>query len=200
MSFLVTKEAIDFTAKSVLPDGSIQDKFNLREYAEGKYAVLFFYPLDFTFVCPTEIIAFSNRIGSFYERNAVVIGVSVDSHFCHVAWRNTPIKSGGIGNVTYPLVSDLSKSISRDYGVLVEDSVSLRGTFVIDKNFIIRYAGVNDLPIGRNIDEILRIIDAAQHNDEYGEVCPAGWYKDKDAIQPNHESIADYLASHKDEL
>lgn len=200
MSFLVTKEAIDFNAKCILPDGSIESNFNLRGYTEGKYAVLFFYPLDFTFVCPTEIIAFSNRIDAFHERNTVVVGISVDSHFCHLAWRNTPLKSGGIGDIAYPLVSDISKSISRDYGVLIEDSISLRATFIIDKNFIIRHATVNDLPIGRSVEEVLRIVDAVQHSDEHGEVCPAGWNRSKDALQPNQESIADYLSSHKDDL
>ncbi|AHX11478.1 ahpC/TSA family protein [Neorickettsia helminthoeca str. Oregon] len=200
MSVLVGKKAIDFTAKAVMKGGSFCDDFNLQEQLLGKYGVLFFYPLDFTFVCPTEIIAFNNRISAFTERDAVVIGVSVDSHFSHAAWRNSSVKDGGIGEIEYPLVSDLKKSISRDYQVLIDDSVALRATFIIDPDFNVRSAAVNDLNIGRNVDEILRILDALRHSAEYGEVCPAGWNKGKEAMRATHEGVSDYLASNKDEL
>ncbi|ACT69511.1 antioxidant, AhpC/Tsa family [Neorickettsia risticii str. Illinois] len=200
MSTLVGKKAFDFTAKAVLKNGSFCDDFNLQRELSGKYGVLFFYPLDFTFVCPTEIIAFSNRIPAFIERNAVVVGVSVDSHFSHFAWRSLPVKDGGIGSIGYTLVSDITKSISRDYQVLLDDAVALRGTFIIDPNFVIRVAHVNDLNVGRNVDEVLRTLDALKYSDENGEVCPAGWSKGKEAIKATHESVSDYLASNRDEL
>lgn len=200
MTGLVTKEAIDFTAKAILADGTICNNFNLKEQLYGKYGVLFFYPLNFTFVCPTEIIAFHNRMAAFSERNTVVIGISIDSHFSHLAWRNTPIKNGGIGEINFPLVSDISKSISKNYEVLIEDSIALRATIIIDKDFIVRHVSINDLPLGRNVDEILRIIDAVQYNEQYGEVCPAGWNRAKEGMKATAESAADYLASNKNDL
>lgn len=195
MSVLVGKNAPDFTANAVMADNQINDKFNLKSFLNGKPAVLFFYPLDFTFVCPSEIIAFSNRIEEFKSRGVEVIGVSVDSHFTHLAWKKTAINDGGIGDIQYPLVADLTKQIARDYDVLIEDAgVALRGTFLIDKNFVVRHQLVNDLPLGRNIDEAIRMVDTLQFFEEHGEVCPAGWQKGKKAMTPNAEGVASYLA------
>ena len=194
MSSLVTKEAPDFTAKAVLGNNIIED-FTLSAH-RGKYVVLFFYPLDFTFVCPSEIIAFDKALDRFKEKNAEVIGVSVDSEFTHFAWKNTAVEDGGIGQIRYPLVADLSKSISRDYGVLLDDSVALRGLFLIDKEGVVRHALVNDLPLGWNVDEALRILDALQFTEEHGEVCPANWKEGEDAMKPTAEGVASYLAKH----
>jgi peroxiredoxin (alkyl hydroperoxide reductase subunit C) len=194
MSSLVTKQAPDFTAQAVLPDNSFAE-LTLSSY-RGKYVVLFFYPLDFTFVCPSEIIAFDKAVEQFEQKNTQVIGVSVDSHFTHLAWKNTPRDQGGIGQVKYPLVADLSKTISGDYGVLFGDEVALRGLFLIDKEGIVRHALVNDLPLGRNVDEALRLVDALQFTEEHGEVCPANWREGEDAMKPSAEGVAEYLAKH----
>ena len=194
MSALVTKEAPDFTAQAVLADNSFAE-LTLSSY-RGKYVVLFFYPLDFTFVCPSEIIAFDKAVSKFQERNAELIGVSVDSHFTHLAWKNTPRDQGGIGQVGYPLVADLSKKISEQYGVLFGGEVALRGLFLIDKEGIVRHALVNDLPLGRSVDEALRILDALQFTEEHGEVCPANWREGEDAMKPTAEGVAEYLAKH----
>jgi peroxiredoxin (alkyl hydroperoxide reductase subunit C) len=195
MSTLVTKEAPDFTAQAVMPDNTFAE-LTLSSY-RGKYVVLFFYPLDFTFVCPSEIIAFDKELEKFKERNAEVIGVSVDSHYTHVAWKSTPRGEGGIGNVRYPLVADLRKNIARDYGILLNDSIALRGLFLIDKKGIVRHALVNDLPLGRSVEEVLRILDALQYTEEHGEVCPANWEKGKEAMKPTAEGVASYLARNK---
>lgn len=197
---LVTKSAIDFIAPTVLSDGKVVDDFCLSKHVKNKYAVLFFYPLDFTFVCPTELISLNNKISEFAKRNVEVIGISVDSKFSHSHWRKTPIKEGGIGEISYPLVSDIKKSISRDYGILYDDSIALRATFIIDEKFIVRHQSINDLPLGRSIDELIRTIDAIEHNKEHGEVCPAGWKKGKPAMQASDEGVADYLNSHSEEL
>ncbi len=197
---LVCKHAPDFTAKAVSSDGNIIDNFNFKAQVQNKYSVLFFYPLDFTFVCPTEIIAFSNRIEAFKELNTEVIGISVDSHFSHHAWRNTPRNKGGIGEIAFPLVADLSKSISTDYGVLLDGSLALRGTFIIDRNFIVRHQSINDLPIGRNVDEIIRLIKAFQFTEEHGEVCPSNWEEGKTGMNPDSEGVAKYLADNSDKL
>ena len=190
----VQGEAPDFAAQAVMPDGSF-DELKLSSY-KGKYVVLFFYPLDFTFVCPTEILAMSDRLGEFKERGAEVIGVSVDSHFSHIAWRNQERKKGGIGEVTYPLVSDLDKSIAREYGVLLEKpGIALRGLFIIDKEQVVRQITINDLPLGRNVDEILRLIDAVQFSDEHGEVCPVGWQKGDKAMKPDQAGLEEYAAA-----
>jgi peroxiredoxin (alkyl hydroperoxide reductase subunit C) len=194
MAVLVGKTAPDFTATAVMPDNSFDDKFNLKSYLNGKIGVLFFYPLDFTFVCPSEIIAFHNRLDAFKERKAEVIGVSVDSHFTHLAWKKTDVKDGGIGNVQYPLVADLTKNIARDYDVLVNEAVAFRGTFLIDQNFVVRHQIVNDLPLGRNIDEAIRMVDSLIFHQEHGEVCPAGWNKGQTGMKPNAEGVASYLA------
>ena len=194
MSALVTKEAPDFTAQAVMPDNSFEE-LTLSSY-RGQYVVLFFYPLDFTFVCPSEIIAFDKALPKFQQKNAQVLGVSVDSHFTHLAWKNTSREQGGIGQIDYPLVADLSKKIAEDYGVLFDGEVALRGLFLIDKEGIIRHALVNDLPLGRNVDEALRILDALQFHEQHGEVCPANWHLGEEAMTPTAEGVAGYLAAH----
>ncbi len=198
---IVTKKAPDFTANAVLGNNEIVDNFNLYENFGEKGTVLFFYPLDFTFVCPSEIIAFDHRLDEFTSRGVNVIGCSVDSHFTHLAWKNTPVDKGGIGQVRYPLVADLTKQISRDYDVLLEDAgIALRGSFLIDTDGTVRHAVINDLPLGRNIDEMLRMVDAMQFTNEHGEVCPAGWHKGEEGMKPAPEGVADYLAKHAEEL
>ncbi|MBC8330287.1 MAG: peroxiredoxin [Planctomycetes bacterium] len=193
MSVLVAKEAPDFTATAVMADGSFKDDFKLSDQ-RGKYVVLFFYPLDFTFVCPSELIAFDHRIAEFEKRGVQVVGCSVDSHFTHLAWRNTEINNGGIGPVKYPLVADLTKNISRDYDVLLNEAVALRGSFLIDKAGVVRHQVVNDLPLGRNIDEMLRMIDALKFTEAHGEVCPAGWKDGEAGMKPSTAGVAEYLA------
>ncbi len=197
---LVTNPAPDFTATAVLADGSIVEDFNLMKNLGEKGAVLFFYPLDFTFVCPSEIIAFSHRIEEFTSRGVNVIGVSVDSQFSHFAWRETPVEKGGIGKVKFPLVADLSKQISKDYDVLFGGSVALRGSFLIDADGTVRHSVVNDLPLGRNIDEMIRMVDTMIFTNEHGEVCPAGWQKGDEGMKADTEGVADYLAKHESEL
>ncbi|OEY86506.1 alkyl hydroperoxide reductase [Wolbachia pipientis] len=197
---LIQKSAIDFTAPAVLSDGKINDKFCFSEYVKGKCAVLFFYPLNFTFVCPTEIISFNNKINDFAKRDTEVLGVSVDSKFSHHQWRKTSPHDGGIGKISYTLISDITKSISKEYGVLHDESFALRATFIIDDKFVVRHQSINDLPLGRNIEEYIRIIDAIKHNEEFSEVCPAGWRKGKQAMQASDEGVADYLNSHSEEL
>jgi len=195
---LVTKEAPDFTATAVMPDNTFGE-VKLSHY-RGKHVILFFYPLDFTFVCPSEIIAFNKKLSEFKSRNCEVIGASIDSEFSHLAWKNTPVEKGGIGNVQFPLVADITKSISRDYGILFNEAVALRGLFLIDKEGIVRHSVINDLPLGRNIDEALRILEALQFVEKHGEVCPANWQEGKSAMEPTSEGVAKFLAEHTDEL
>jgi peroxiredoxin (alkyl hydroperoxide reductase subunit C) len=190
---LVTKPAPEFKAQTVLADNTIAEK-SLSELRGNKYAVVFFYPLDFTFVCPSEIVAFDRKHDEFKKRNCEVIGISVDSQFTHLAWKNTPLEKGGIGNVKFPLVADLTKQISEKYGVLFDGAVALRGLFLIDKAGIVRHAVINDLPLGRNIDEALRMLDALQYHEQYGEVCPANWKKGEAAMKPTQTGVAEYLA------
>ncbi len=197
---LVTNPAPDFTATAVLADGSIVEDFKLSENYGKKGTVVFFYPLDFTFVCPSEIIAFSRRYEEFQKRGVNVVGVSVDSQFSHFAWRETPVKKGGIGSINFPLVADITKNIARDYDVLLNDAVALRGSFLIDDKGIVRHAVINDLPLGRNVDEMLRMIDAQQFTDEFGEVCPAGWQKGDEGMKADAEGVAEYLTRHESEL
>jgi peroxiredoxin (alkyl hydroperoxide reductase subunit C) len=199
MSVLVTKEAPDFTAAAVLPDGSIKENFKLSDL-RGKYVVLFFYPLDFTFVCPTEIIAHDKRLDEFKKRKVEVIAVSIDSQFSHAAWRNTPVNKGGIGPVKFPMVADVNHEITRAYGVEHPASIALRASFLIDKDGNVRHQVVNDLPLGRNVDEMLRVVDALQFHEKHGEVCPAGWQKGEDGMKPTADGVADYLSSHSEEL
>lgn len=194
MSEIVTKPAPDFTAQAVMPENSIGE-LKLSAY-RGKYVVLFFYPLDFTFVCPSEIIAFDKKLDVFKEKGCEVIGVSVDSQFTHLAWKNTPRDKGGLGNIRFPLVADLDKNIARSYGVLFNDSVALRGLFLIDQKGIVRHCVINDLPIGRNVDEAIRTLDALQFHEKHGEVCPANWKPGEDAMKPTADGVATYLAKH----
>jgi peroxiredoxin 2/4 len=194
MCTLVTKEAPDFTATAVMPDNSFAE-LKLSSY-RGKYVVLFFYPLDFTFVCPSEIIAFDAALQKFKNKNAEVISVSVDSHFTHLAWKNTPRKQGGIGDIRYPMVADLNKNIARDFGVLLGGGIALRGLFLIDKSGVVRHALINDLPIGRSVDEALRVLDALQFHEKHGDVCPANWHEGEEAMKPTAEGVAQYLGKH----
>jgi len=194
MSSLVTKPAPDFTATAVMPDDTFAD-LTLSSY-QGKYVVLFFYPLDFTFVCPSEIIAFDKAVARFKAKNTEVIGVSVDSHFTHLAWKNTPRNEGGIGAIQYPLVADLDKKISEKYGVLLDAGIALRGLFLIDSKGVVRHALVNDLPLGRSVDEALRLVDALQFHEKHGDVCPANWHAGEEAMKPNAKGVAEYLAKH----
>ena len=193
MSVLVGEKAPDFTATAVMSNNTMNESFTLSDYIKGKLGVLFFYPLDFTFVCPSEIISFDKKLDEFRNRGAEVIAVSVDSAFTHLAYKNTPINDGGIGQVRFPMVSDITKQISRDYDVLYENSISYRGTFLIDKDGVVRHQVVNDLPLGRNVEEAIRMVDALLYHEKHGEVCPANWEPGKEAIVPNKEGIASYL-------
>lgn len=201
MSILVGRKAPDFTAAAVLGNGEIVGSFQLSEEIKGKYGLIFFYPLDFTFVCPSELIAFNNRFAEFEKRNTVLIGVSIDSQFSHSTWRKTPVQNGGVGEVRYPLVADVNHYICQAYGVEHPTAhVALRGTFLIDKQGIVRSQIVNDLPLGRNVDEMLRLIDALQFHEKHGEVCPAGWNKGDIAIKPTEKGIAEFLTERADAL
>lgn len=192
---LVGKQAPDFTAQAVMPDNTINESFSLMEYLAGSYGWIFFYPLDFTFVCPSEILAHDHRLELFKLANTKVVGISVDSQFSHLAWKNTPVDKGGLGQVRFPLVSDLNKTIARSFGVLIEDAgVAYRGSFLIDRSGLVRHATINDLPLGRNVDEALRVVDALQFHEEHGEVCPAGWTKGKKGMTATPEGVAKYLA------
>jgi len=192
---LVAKKAPNFKAQAVMADNSIEE-LSLSSY-KGKYVVLFFYPLDFTFVCPSEIIAFDDALEEFQKRNCEVVGISVDSQYSHWAWKNTPRDQGGLGQVRFPIVADLKKKISKKYGVLLKEAgVALRGLFILDKEGIVHHATINHLSLGRNVDEVLRVVDALQFTEEHGEVCPANWHPGDDAMKPTAEGVAEYLASH----
>ena len=191
MAAHVQKPAPDFTATAVVNE-EFNDKFKLSDY-RGKYVVLFFYPLDFTFVCPTEIIAFSDRVKEFHDRNAEVIGCSIDSHFSHLAWIQQARNVGGLGGLKYPLVADLTKKIAADYGVLLDGGIALRGTFLIDKEGIVQAITIHNLPLGRSVDEALRVLDALQHFEKHGEVCPADWQKGALTIKPGVKESKAYF-------
>ena len=198
---LVTRQAPDFTSSAVLGNGEIVNNFNFKKHVNGKAAVLFFYPLDFTFVCPSELIAFDHRYEEFQKRGVEVVGVSIDSEFTHNAWRNTPTENGGIGAVKYALAADVKHEIAKAYGIEhPEEGVALRGSFLIDKNGVVRHQVVNDLPLGRNIDEMLRMVDALQFHEEHGEVCPAQWEKGKEGMKDSPEGVAKYLKQNADKL
>jgi peroxiredoxin (alkyl hydroperoxide reductase subunit C) len=201
MSVLVGRPAPDFTAAAVMADGSIKENFRLSDFQGRKYVALFFWPLDFTFVCPSEIIAHHNRLKQFEERNVQLIGVSIDSAFTHYAWRNTPIDKGGIGAVGFPMVADVKREIMRAYGVEhPSEGVALRASFLIDKRGIVQHQVVNNLPLGREVDEMLRLVDALQFTEQHGEVCPAGWRKGASGMQATAEGVARYLAQHASTL
>lgn len=193
MSVLVQKPAPDFKAQAVMPDGSFKE-ITLSDY-KGKYVLLFFYPLDFTFVCPTEIIAFSDRCAEFSQLGVQVIGVSIDSHFTHLAWRNMSRDQGGLGNIEYPLVADINKKIARDYDVLIDDAVALRGLFLIDQKGTVRHQVVNDLPLGRSVDEALRMVQALQFFEKNGEVCPANWKEGSRTIKPTVQESKKFFSA-----
>ena len=195
MAVLVGKKAPDFTATAVLGNNEITT-ITFSEATKGKYAVVFFYPLDFTFVCPSELIAFDHRLEEFKKRNVEVFGVSIDSQFTHLAWKNTPVEKGGIGQVGYTLVADIKHEIAKAYDVEAEGGVAFRGTFLIDKSGVVQHQYVNNLPLGRNSDETLRLVDALQFTEEHGEVCPAGWNKGKAGMKASTAGVAEYLAEH----
>ena len=200
MAVLVGKKAPDFHAAAVLGNGEIVDDYSLSGASRGKYAVVFFYPLDFTFVCPSELIAFDHRLEEFKKRNVEVIGVSIDSQFTHSAWRNTPVEKGGIGQVGYTLVADVKHEICKAYDVEAADGVAYRGSFLIDREGVVRHQVVNDLPLGRNIDEMIRMIDALQFTEEHGKVCPAGWNKGKSGMKADAAGVAKYLSENAGQL
>jgi len=181
-------------ATAVTETGEFKD-VTLADYKD-QYVLLYFYPLDFTFVCPSEILAFNSKVAEFKERNVQLLGVSIDSHFSHLAWRNTPVEKGGIGQIDYPLIADVTKNIARDYGVLHNESIALRGLFLIDKAGIVQHSTINNLPLGRNVEEALRMVDALQYTEQHGEVCPANWKKGQDAMKPTADGVADYLSKH----
>ena len=197
---LVTNKAPDFTATTVMGNNEIKEDFNLYENFGENGTVLFFYPLDFTFVCPSEIIAFDHRLAEFHDRGINLIGVSVDSQFSHFAWKETPVNKGGIGQIKYPLVADLTKDIAKSYDVLLDGGVALRGSFLIDKDGTVRHAVINDLPLGRNIDEMIRMVDAMLFTNEHGEVCAAGWNKGDEGMKADTKGVAEYLAKHEGDL
>ncbi len=200
MSVLVTQQAPDFTAPAVMPNGAIEENFKLSDL-RGQYVVLFFYPLDFTFVCPTEIIAHHKRMSQFKAKGVEVVGVSIDSQFTHFAWRNTPVEAGGIGAVDFPLVADVKHEIARAYGIEhPEAGVALRASFLIDRDGVVQHQVVNNLPLGREVDEMLRLVDALQFTEEHGEVCPAGWHKGEGGMKPTAEGVADYLKTNVEKL
>jgi peroxiredoxin (alkyl hydroperoxide reductase subunit C) len=200
MSVLVGKPAPDFTAAAVLPSGEIEENFTLSNL-KGKYTVLFFWPLDFTFVCPTEIMAHDRRVAAFKERDVEVVGVSIDSQFTHFAWRTTPVNEGGIGPVQFPIVADVKHEITRAYGIGHPDAgVALRASFLIDREGTVQHQVVNNLPLGRNVDEMLRMVDALQFTEEHGEVCPAGWNKGDQGMTPTTDGVADYLSANAEKL
>lgn len=199
-SVLVREPAPDFISSAIMPDNSIEDNFHMDEYLKDSYGLLFFYPADFTFVCPSEILAHNNRIEEFQKRNVKIIGVSVDSKYSHLAWKKIPVAEGGIGKIAFPLVSDLRKEISHEYGVLNDDGVALRASFLIDKDGIVRHQIVNDLFLGRDVDETLRVIDALQFFEQHGEVCPAGWHKGDDGMIATPDGVASYLKKNSKKL
>lgn len=194
MAFLVGQKAPDVTCEAVMPDGSF-DTISLKHFQGKKYVLLFFYPFDFTFVCPSEIVAFSKSVGEFESRNVQVLGCSIDSKFTHNAWRNVDLKNGGIGSVKIPLLGDVTKEVSKAFGVLLPQGMALRGLFLIDKEGIVQHAVVNNLAIGRSVTEALRVVDALQHHEKYGDVCPANWQKGEKAISPSAKGVAEYLGN-----
>ena len=197
---VVTNKAVDFTASAVLGNNEIVEDFNLYKNIGEKGAVVFFYPKDFTFVCPSEIIAFDHRYQDFKSKGIEVIGVSCDSEFTHLAWKNTPVNAGGIGKVQFPLVSDITKDIARSFDVLFGNAVALRGSFLLDKDGTVRHAVINDLPLGRNIDEMLRMVDTMLFTNEHGEVCPAGWQKGDAGMKASPKGVAEYLDKNANNL
>ncbi|MDD2839583.1 MAG: peroxiredoxin [Rickettsiales bacterium] len=200
MSVLVGKQAPDFTSSAVMSDNSINDKFNFRNYTKGKVAVLFFWPADFSFVCPSEIIAFNNKMSVFESKKVAIVGCSIDSQFVHYAWKGTPVEKGGIGSIKFPMVADMTGEIAKQYDILSDAKLAYRATFLIDQTGKVVHQLVNDLPLGRNIDEVIRMIDALLFTQQYGEVCPANWKKGEEGIKPTAEGVAEYLSKHAVDL
>lgn len=200
MGVLVGKAAPDFKCNAVLGDGKIVNNFSFSEATKGKYALVFFYPLDFTFVCPSELLAVDHRMAKFKDLGVEVIGVSIDSHFTHNAWRNTPVDKGGIGAVRYTLAADINHDICRAYDVESAGGVAFRGAFLIDKAGLVRSQTVNDLPLGRNFDEFIRVFEALQFHEQHGEVCPAGWKKGDEGMKASPAGVAEYLAKNSAKL
>lgn len=200
MTVLVGKQAPDFSCAAVLPTGEITEDYTFSKAVKGKYALVVFYPLDFTFVCPSELIALDHRVDKFAERNVEVIGVSIDSQFTHHAYRNTSVEDGGIGKVRFTLAADVKHEICQAYGVQTEGGVALRGAFLVDRDGLVRAQVVHDLPLGRNMDELLRVVDALQFHEEHGDVCPAGWQRGDSAMTPTPDGVADYLGKHNSKL
>ncbi len=200
MSILVTRKAPHFTCGAVLADGSLSESFSSEDALSGKFGLVFFYPNDFTFVCPSELIALDRRIEALRERNVEVIAVSIDSRFTHLAWRNTPVDKGGVGPLRYTMAADLRHEICRAYGVQHSDGVALRAAFLIDREGTVRAQLVNDLPLGRNIDELIRLVDALQFHEAHGEVCPAGWREGAPGMKADPEGVAAYLREHSEGL
>lgn len=200
MSVLVGQKAPDFTASAVLADGSIVDDFNFAQATAGKYSLVFFYPLDFTFVCPSELIALDRRMTKFKELGVEVMAVSIDSQFAHLAWRNTPIDKGGIGQVKYHMIADVKHEICKSFDVESEGGVAFRGAFIIDKQGVVRSQIINDLPLGRDIDELIRLVEALQFHEEHGDVCPAGWQKGDAGMKGSPEGVAEYLSANHEKL
>lgn len=199
MSTLVNQKAPDFTAPAVMPDGSITQELSLSDY-RGRYVVLLFYPLDFTFVCPSELIAHSNRLAKFAELGVQLLGVSIDSQFTHLAWRETPVERGGIGRIRFPLIADMTHAIVKAYGIEHPDGVALRASFLIDREGTVQHQVVNNLPLGRDVEEMLRVVEALQFTEQHGEVCPAGWRKGEQGMAPTPEGVATYLAENANRL
>ncbi|MGH8580780.1 MAG: peroxiredoxin [Gammaproteobacteria bacterium] len=199
MSTLVNQKAPDFTARAVMPDGSIKPELKLGDY-RSSYVVLIFYPLDFTFICPSEIIAHSNRLGRFAQLGVQLIGVSIDSQFTHLAWRETPVERGGIGRIGFPLVAGVNHAIVKAYGIEHPDGVGLRASILIDRQGMVQHQVVNNLPLGRDVEEMLRMVEALQFTEQHGEVCPAGWRKGERGMQPSPQGVADFLAENADRL
>ncbi|MFM8454012.1 MAG: peroxiredoxin [Gammaproteobacteria bacterium] len=198
MSCLIGYQAPDFSAPAILGNGEISPQFKLSEMIKDRYGLLFFYPLDFTFVCPSELIALDKRMGQFLERGVEVMAISVDSHFTHLAWRNTPVNQGGIGQVSFNMVADINHRIAQSYGVQHPDlGVAYRASVLIDKKGFVRSQSINDLPLGRNVDELIRLVDALQHHETHGEVCPAGWKPGQAAMEASPAGVAQYLSEHQ---
>jgi len=200
MSVLVGKQAPKFTLSAVMPDNSIDENFDFDSYIRGKIAVLFFWPADFTFVCPSEIIAFNNKLDEFNKRGVVIAGCSVDSQYVHYAWKNTPVEKGGIGQIEFPMLADITGEVAKQYDILSDSKLAYRATFLIDQNGRVAHQVVNDLPLGRNIDEVIRMIDALMFTQKYGEVCPANWKKGQEGMKATFDGVSDYLSKHASEL
>lgn len=197
---LVGRSMPALTASAVMGDNSIEENFNLKEYLDGSYGWIFFWPLDFTFVCPSEIIAHDHRFGQFSEKNTKVIGISIDSQFTHLAWKNTPVDEGGLGHVRFPMVADIQGKIATAFGAMSDGGVAYRASYLVDKEGIVRHVMVNDLPLGRNVDEALRLLDALQFTEEHGEVCPAGWQKGDQGMKASPDGVKEYLSKNADNL